>query len=151
MSHHKGFIPVVRPGGRGIVPLPPPSWRARPAASAGIHGYKTVAAQPRRVPDEDASLSDFVDDDGAEADDDETGPSADDAVADVAEAGVGADDAGVDVDDPATTAAPDESATEPAVPTATWNPDGACERCGATAPRRWREGDALVCAECRDW
>jgi hypothetical protein len=33
-----------------------------------------------------------------------------------------------------------------------WAPDGAgCEACGATVERRWRDGDLLVCPDCKDW
>ncbi len=40
----------------------------------------------------------------------------------------------------------------PATSTSTWNTDGAdCERCGETATRRWRDGERLVCAECKEW
>ena len=39
-----------------------------------------------------------------------------------------------------------------AVPTSTWHADGAdCDRCGARVDRRWRDGDALVCADCAPW
>lgn len=40
----------------------------------------------------------------------------------------------------------------PAPITCEWRPDGsACEACGATVERRWRDGDARVCADCKEW
>ena len=32
-----------------------------------------------------------------------------------------------------------------------WRPGVDCEACGATVDRRWRDGDARVCAECKEW
>ena len=41
---------------------------------------------------------------------------------------------------------------EPTLATTTYDSDGAdCEACGATVTRRWRDGDALVCEECKEW
>jgi hypothetical protein len=38
------------------------------------------------------------------------------------------------------------------VPTMRWSADGApCDACGATVERRWRDGDAVVCADCKEW
>jgi len=46
----------------------------------------------------------------------------------------------------------DPDGVEPAVATSTWHADGAaCDRCGERAERRWRDGDALVCADCASW
>jgi len=46
----------------------------------------------------------------------------------------------------------DASGTSAAVPTSTWHADGAdCDQCGARVDRRWRDGDALVCADCAPW
>ncbi|MFD1569432.1 DUF7573 domain-containing protein [Halorubrum laminariae] len=43
-------------------------------------------------------------------------------------------------------------ASETVTATATWTTDGAdCEQCGESVARRWRDGDALVCADCKDW
>ena len=99
---------------------------------------------------EDRSLDDFAaaDDDGdeesAEAgpDDPETG-SADAAdPSDAADATDAAD----------TTDSVDERGVDPAVATSTWHADGAeCDRCGERVERRWREGDAFVCAGCASW
>lgn len=36
--------------------------------------------------------------------------------------------------------------------TAAWSPGGGtCGACGESAEWRWRDGDALVCADCKDW
>ena len=44
-----------------------------------------------------------------------------------------------------------EDIPEPTLST-TFVPEGAdCEACGATVGRRWRDGDALVCGECKPW
>jgi hypothetical protein len=41
---------------------------------------------------------------------------------------------------------------EPTLATTAYDSDGAdCEACGATVTRRWRDGDALVCGECKEW
>jgi hypothetical protein len=33
-----------------------------------------------------------------------------------------------------------------------WRPDGDdCAVCGTTVRRRWRDGDRLVCADCKAW
>jgi hypothetical protein len=41
---------------------------------------------------------------------------------------------------------------EPAVATSTLSPDGApCESCGETVRRRWRDGEASVCRDCKEW
>jgi len=40
----------------------------------------------------------------------------------------------------------------PAVTTFAWMPDGGvCDACGATVHRRWRDGEDLVCPECKEW
>lgn len=37
-------------------------------------------------------------------------------------------------------------------PTYTWSPTGGgCAVCGAIVDRRWRDGDSLVCSECKSW
>ena len=36
--------------------------------------------------------------------------------------------------------------------TYTWHPDGEpCAACGAAVEERWRDGDDLVCADCKEW
>lgn len=41
---------------------------------------------------------------------------------------------------------------QPAVSTTEWTPDGAtCAECDVVVERRWRDGGALVCADCKDW
>ncbi|WP_254537064.1 DUF7573 domain-containing protein [Halomarina litorea] len=48
--------------------------------------------------------------------------------------------------------APAELVVRPARSTMDWTPGGApCEACGASADRRWRDGDRLVCADCKEW
>lgn len=47
---------------------------------------------------------------------------------------------------------PDPDGT--AGPTVTFTTDpagGVCEDCGATVSRRWRDGDRLVCPDCKEW
>lgn len=40
----------------------------------------------------------------------------------------------------------------PAVSTYDWSPGGTpCEDCGAVVERRWRDGEQLVCGECKEW
>lgn len=101
---------------------------------------------------EDRSLDDFAP--GAEREaTDPDGPSdaptevdSDDrsdgeAPVNVADAAEGGNDPGDDAD-----------SVDPATPTSTWHADGAdCERCGERVERRWRDGDALVCADCAPW
>jgi hypothetical protein len=46
----------------------------------------------------------------------------------------------------------DPVTVDPAAATATWHRAGAdCESCGEAATRRWRQDDALVCADCKSW
>ena len=46
----------------------------------------------------------------------------------------------------------DDATPEPPASTYVWSPDGgACEACGATVEERWRDGEALVCAGCKEW
>lgn len=61
-----------------------------------------------------------------------------------------ADEGSPNPDDASDADATDED--EPTLATTTYDPDGAdCEACGATVTRRWRDGDALVCGECKEW
>ena len=40
----------------------------------------------------------------------------------------------------------------PSVPTMRWSADGAaCDDCGTVVSRRWTDGDAVVCADCKEW
>lgn len=40
----------------------------------------------------------------------------------------------------------------PAASTYAWSPEGGpCAACGERAQERWREGEDLVCAGCKDW
>lgn len=46
----------------------------------------------------------------------------------------------------------DTDAADPSVPTMRWSPDGAaCDACGAVVSRRWCDGEAFVCADCKAW
>lgn len=72
--------------------------------------------------------------------------------------------AGTDTEDPDVETGSDRDSTggaptegdladvEPAESTSTWTADGtACDRCGATVTRRWRDDADLVCPECAEW
>jgi hypothetical protein len=56
---------------------------------------------------------------------------------------------------PSETAADEKTGADadatPATPTMRWAADAVCSACGSSAPRRWRDGDAFVCADCKDW
>jgi hypothetical protein len=76
----------------------------------------------------DRSLDEFVTDGESEVDRTDSG------------AATTRDDAGDDTD------------ADPAVPTMRWTTDPvACDACGATVARRWRDGEAFVCADCKEW
>ncbi|QWC18771.1 scaffold protein involved in DNA repair [Halorubrum sp. 2020YC2] len=46
----------------------------------------------------------------------------------------------------------DAADADAATATSTWRADGAaCDRCGERVRRRWRDGDAFVCADCASW
>lgn len=65
----------------------------------------------------------------------------------------GSDDA-TPADEPtlADEAGPDDDARAVEPVTASYAPDtGSCAGCGESAVRLWREGDAFVCAACKDW
>jgi len=67
------------------------------------------------------------------------------------------DDFAPDADDEAGDAGSDAAAggsndADPATATSTWHAEGAaCDRCGERVERRWRDGEALVCADCASW
>ncbi|MFC6836714.1 DUF7573 domain-containing protein [Halomarina ordinaria] len=47
---------------------------------------------------------------------------------------------------------PDGLPLRPAVSTMDWTSGGApCAACGTHVERRWRDGDGLVCADCKEW
>jgi hypothetical protein len=86
----------------------------------------------------DRSLDEFASGAEAAADEPEEDPEADDETESVD----GEDSPSVGV--------------EPALSTYDWTPGGAdCNRCGETVEKRWRDGDgtgeALVCADCKEW
>ncbi|ELZ34780.1 DUF7573 domain-containing protein [Halorubrum tebenquichense] len=84
---------------------------------------------------EDRSLDDFAPDGAVDDSDETTDADAPDADAPDADA--------PDAD------APDAA---PATATSTWHADGAaCDRCGERVERRWRDGEAFVCADCAAW
>jgi hypothetical protein len=115
---------------------------------------------------EDASLDEFLGD-GEDATDDD-GPADNDGPA--GDEGQQVDRTTADQEGPAAGVGPDgEAATgdsggvdgdgataaeevEPAVTTYAWHGVGAaCDACGATVGRRWRDGDGLVCRDCKEW
>lgn len=99
----------------------------------------------------DASLSDFA---ASDADDEteDDGPR-DDESGDAGSTTDGETDH--PADEEASASLDSESATvdaDPATTTFAWSPDGAaCARCGETVRRRWRDGDDVVCSDCKDW
>jgi len=55
-------------------------------------------------------------------------------------------------EDGADTGADADAGVEPAVSAYDWSPGGtACEACGSVVERRWRDGEQLVCGECKEW
>jgi hypothetical protein len=63
-------------------------------------------------------------------------------------AAAGSDEGG-DADDADDSTAVD---ADPSVPTMRWSADGdACDACGAVIERRWQDGEAFVCADCKEW
>lgn len=45
-----------------------------------------------------------------------------------------------------------EDGVAPADVTYEWSSENAvCPDCGGQAERRWRDGEAFVCADCKDW
>lgn len=64
------------------------------------------------------------------------------------------DDAGsLDRDgDGSDAAAADDPTVDSIASTYAWSPEGAeCAACGATVEERWRDGDDLVCPDCKAW
>jgi hypothetical protein len=91
----------------------------------------------------DASLDEFVDPGMSDGDVDESDES--EADADVREPEP------TDSESEGDDETPSES-VDPAEPTFDFAPDGAdCEGCGEVVRRRWREGDGMVCADCKEW
>ncbi|RXK47328.1 DUF7573 domain-containing protein [Halorientalis pallida] len=96
---------------------------------------------------DDASLDEFVgasDDSDADASDG-TAESGQGVTGDEAETdGTGADPG----EDPAT----DTDAVDTATSTYAWSgADAVCAVCDESVARRWRDGDDLVCADCKEW
>ena len=91
----------------------------------------------------DASLDEFVDPGMSDGDVDESDES--EADADVREPEP------TDSESEGDDETPSES-VDPAEPTFDFAPDGAdCEGCGEAVQRRWRYGDGMVCADCKEW
>ena len=64
-----------------------------------------------------------------------------------ADADTGGDDGSTDADVGA-----ERAADEGAAVTYEWAPGGAvCGVCGASVEARWRDGEAFVCADCKEW
>lgn len=172
LSLHKGFTTAPTPADHG------PTGRSRTEAApnrarpvdpdppAAARPSKGLAVLRRSVPDEDARLTDFLPEETADrtagegagqAPDDGTEGEPADELAGEEGAGEAPERAGPEATDPeererADSDDPGEGGVAPAAPTATWTPDGAaCADCGAVVGRRWRDGDALVCAACRGW
>jgi len=91
---------------------------------------------------EDRALDEFIGEDEEADDSGATDPERDEPPTDG-----GSESAGDDVD--AESDADDEGG---AVSTTAFAPEGAaCESCGASVRRRWRDDGALVCADCKAW
>lgn len=105
------------------------------------------ADDPEAVAEPDDGPTDEGEDqraDGSEAHDSESGDGSADPAAESSEEST----------DPAADATdlPDADEVAPAVSTYAWAPDGAeCGGCGAVVERRWRDGDELVCSDCKEW
>lgn len=96
--------------------------------------------------DENRSLTDFAT--GGEGSSSDDSDVEDDAEVD--------GDAGDEADATESEAEPSEGGNaEPvdsAVSTYRWSAEGeACADCGETVERRWRDGDAYVCGDCKEW
>jgi hypothetical protein len=99
----------------------------------------------------DRSLDEFASGAETAADDPEEDPEAGEPAADGEAGSVGDAESEPDTAEDSPTAG-----VEPALSTYEWTPGGAdCGRCGETVEKRWRDGDgtgeALVCAECKEW
>lgn len=97
---------------------------------------------------EDRSLEEFAD---AAADDDaDTGDDVD-ADADATNSDAAGDADGGD-GSPETSSVDAVDAADPAAPTYDYSPDGAaCDACGESVTRRWRDDGDYVCADCKEW
>lgn len=105
---------------------------------------------------EDATLTDFLEDDDAtgednalggddeEGDDDATGE--DDAASDDVEP----ESADVAGSEHSPDASEDEPSLEPATPTSAWG-EYTCRDCGSSVSRVWRDGEDVVCGTCKSW
>lgn len=49
-------------------------------------------------------------------------------------------------------AEPADEPIDPIASTYAWSPAGGeCSACGSTVEERWRDGDDLVCLDCKEW
>ncbi|MFO7925316.1 MAG: DUF7573 domain-containing protein [Halobacteriota archaeon] len=109
----------------------------------------------------DASIDDFLDggrDKSGGENESEDGCEVDSEVEDEPEgenAATGDDGVTAVGDDEEATEADESTSTgsiDPAVSTYAWSADGSvCADCGDTVERRWRDGDRLVCVDCKAW
>ena len=86
---------------------------------------------------------------------DSEGDEPEDAPAEPAEGTPASDEAAPEPEEatpePDAEAAEDEP-VEPMAVTVVWSADGGvCEACGSSVEERWRDGDAMVCGDCKAW
>jgi len=61
-------------------------------------------------------------------------------------------DGNVESEESEETAKGDAEDTKATITTYEWTSDGtACESCGETVNRRWRDDEQFVCADCKSW
>lgn len=146
---------------------PTPEIPAASTAGRGVatHVSKGVGSVPGAVPDENTRLTDFSHaddeteagpsgDEGADSgSDQETGPGSDEKTGPRGdcEQPDPDDEGGVEDGESAPVGEGADGATS-AVSTSNWTRGGrACETCGTSVERRWREDGALVCVDCKAW
>ncbi|MGM0604765.1 MAG: DUF7573 domain-containing protein [Halobacteriota archaeon] len=99
----------------------------------------------------DRSLEEFFESDEPTEEADEPTEEADEPIGDDT-AGAECPDASIGSNESEDGSSDLAASIEPITGTYRWSPDGqACAACGATVDRRWREGDAFVCAACKEW
>ncbi|TKR25429.1 DUF7573 domain-containing protein [Natronomonas salsuginis] len=103
----------------------------------------------------DASIDDFLDGGERDGEDDERDANGREVGGEGADGHASTGDEGADASDEATGRDGGDDprhSVEPATSTYAWSPDGpVCADCGDAVDRRWRDGDRLVCAECKAW
>lgn len=99
----------------------------------------------------ESSLDDFLGDDSEDGGDEIPSDDRADAVDPELPEG-GTSEADVTDSPPEATAETNANDAASALTTYEWTPGGVdCAECGRTVERRWRDGDALVCADCKSW